>query len=437
MKNIKILLCGHVDLPPPLGGYARRLLNYCSVLSKKGVTFHILLFKKKENIDLMGVPLVIHYILDTPNQKSKIGYIPFFIQSIPKQIIFFLRHPQFVLKMIAKIFTFWSKGCFKLYYVLSSLLYCMKLYNIIKDEKIDIVYPQYAFELSLFPIEVSKMLQKPVIIETFAETIFWKEKTQDTNKAKVYKPFFRYIFNNVDYITGCGNHCLKGAEQYVEKDIPRKAIFSGVDIEKMLIDVDKTKLKKSMGYCGNKIVLFVNRLDWTKGPQYLIKAAPYVIEKVKEVKFVLVGRDAGLRSELDYQVKRQEINKHVIFPGVISDEELKKYYAAADVLVFPSTTDRECEGLSMEEAMISRTPVIAFDIGGISDVIVNNSSGYLVPVGDIHAFEQKIVKILLDDKLRRRLGVEAQRRAIDKFDTKDTANQRYKIFLELICSNKV
>ena len=67
----------------------------------------------------------------------------------------------------------------------------MKLYNIIKKENVDVVCTYYAFDQSFFPIEVSKLLQKPVVIETFAETIFWKNKPEDVNIAEVYKPLFR------------------------------------------------------------------------------------------------------------------------------------------------------------------------------------------------------------------------------------------------------
>ncbi|MHA1665260.1 MAG: glycosyltransferase family 4 protein, partial [Candidatus Njordarchaeales archaeon] len=125
------------------------------------------------------------------------------------------------------------------------MLYIKKIVELVEKEGIDIICTYYAFESSFLAIKAAKFCNKPIVIETFAETIFMKDKPEDTNKAEIYVPLFKYIFNNVNCVIAPSQHCLNGAKQYIKRQkILAKVIISGIDLDRLLINVDKEEQKK-------------------------------------------------------------------------------------------------------------------------------------------------------------------------------------------------
>ncbi|MHA1665261.1 MAG: hypothetical protein ACTSVW_05450 [Candidatus Njordarchaeales archaeon] len=70
-KNFKLLICGDINIPPPMGGLARRIINHSKVLCNMGVDIHLLSVFRKEKIDLSEVPFKIHYLLDVKAKETK------------------------------------------------------------------------------------------------------------------------------------------------------------------------------------------------------------------------------------------------------------------------------------------------------------------------------------------------------------------------------
>jgi glycosyltransferase involved in cell wall biosynthesis len=98
----------------------------------------------------------------------------------------------------------------------------------------------------------------------------------------------------------------------------------------------------------------------------------------------------------------------------VSDEELRATYAGSDVLVLPSIVDArgDTEGLGVVllEAMSYGVPVVASDIGGITDIVEHDTSGLLVPPGDPAALAQALERLARDPALASRLGSAGEQR---------------------------
>lgn len=153
-------------------------------------------------------------------------------------------------------------------------------------------------------------------------------------------------------------------------------------------------------------VLFVGRLVERKGVTHLIDAVRRLPAEL-HARLVVIG-DGPERPALEAQAREAGMGTQVEIRGRVSDAELRGTYAGSDALVLPSILDArgDTEGLGVVllEAMSYGVPVVASDIGGITDIVENESSGLLVPPGDPARLAQALERLARDPALASRLG---------------------------------
>jgi glycosyltransferase involved in cell wall biosynthesis len=153
-------------------------------------------------------------------------------------------------------------------------------------------------------------------------------------------------------------------------------------------------------------ILFVGRLIERKGVAHLIRALG-TVRRTVPARLIIVG-DGPERASLERLAAATEVASHVHFRGRVSDEELRQAYAGADVFVLPSVLDQrqDTEGLGVVllEAMNYAVPVVASNIGGITDIVQHESTGLLVPPGDERALAKALTSLLENPELSRSLG---------------------------------
>jgi glycosyltransferase involved in cell wall biosynthesis len=155
-----------------------------------------------------------------------------------------------------------------------------------------------------------------------------------------------------------------------------------------------------------RVVGNVARLVEQKDQRALIDAAPAVLERFPDVRFVVVG-DGPLRAELE----RRAAGLPFEFTGPRDD--VPELLAGFDVFAFPSRFEGLC--LAVIEAQAAGVPVVATPVGGIVETVVPGETGALVPVGDSAALAEAIVAVLADPAAARGLAAEAQRRVRARF----------------------
>jgi len=99
--------------------------------------------------------------------------------------------------------------------------------------------------------------------------------------------------------------------------------------------------------------------------------------------------------------------------GHVPWSELIKWYRKASIFVMPSYY--ETFGISAMEAMAFGLPVVATRAGGLSEVVEDGVTGFLVPPGDSQAVAEAIIRLLRDQNLRRRMGEAGRKRVLDEF----------------------
>jgi len=161
-----------------------------------------------------------------------------------------------------------------------------------------------------------------------------------------------------------------------------RVIPSGVDVPDVVVEPEEPPH-----------VLYAGRLSPEKGVLELVEAA-------RGLPLVVAG-DGPLRDRVPGAL------------GWVRHDELLRLYERAAVVACPSR--REGFGIACAEAMAHARPVVAADVGGLRDLVVDGETGLLVPAGDVAALRCALDRVLGDRDLRRRLGLAARDRVRDHF----------------------
>ena len=173
---------------------------------------------------------------------------------------------------------------------------------------------------------------------------------------------------------------------------------------------------------NGKIVLFFGRLDPIKGPDKFVMAANETLKTKKDINFVLVGPDEGMKQEL---IKLANNSSKIIFIDAIRDRnKVAEMYQAAEICVLPSY--REGSPLTLFEAMASGLPIAASNADGIKAVLKEGENGLMCDFEDYKKLSINILRLIEDKKLAAK---------ISKNNLKDVKNytwsQIYKKTIEL------
>ena len=201
----------------------------------------------------------------------------------------------------------------------------------------------------------------------------------------------------------------KAAMNFAQQNVPGdyEIIPNGIDLEHFTPDVSPIE-----EYCdGKQNILFVGRLEFRKGLNYLLKAYLEIKPELPNSRLIVVGPGTRLRKRYEKWIKRHDL-KDVIFAGYVSYEDLPRYYKTADVFCAPATS-RESFGIVLLEAMAVGTPIVATNIEGYASVVSDGEEGWLVPPKDSRGLARALISLLTNEALRRQMGDKGKLKAKD------------------------
>jgi glycosyltransferase involved in cell wall biosynthesis len=191
---------------------------------------------------------------------------------------------------------------------------------------------------------------------------------------------------------------LEFIKKYGGSDKQTRIITNGVGKE-FFDTIEDNDFKEKNGIKG-KLVLYLGRLNVTKGPDQFVEIAKIILKNRDDVTFVIRGPDEGMKSKVKELIGDE---KRIILMDPTRDkQEIIKTYQAADVFVMPSF--REGMPLTLMEAYACRLPVVATPVNGIPFELVNGKNGFLVDYGDNEYFANRIERLLDDHELRTRIS---------------------------------
>jgi N-acetyl-alpha-D-glucosaminyl L-malate synthase BshA len=270
----------------------------------------------------------------------------------------------------------------------------------------ELIHAHYAVPQGLLGVLLKKIKKKPLVLTIHGSDIL------GLGNSPVFKPLVKWVLSNSDAVIAVSRFLKERAHELGAEDEKVRVIYAGV--------------QGSKGRGGNargKRVVFIGSLVKQKGADILIKAFKAVEKKHMDAELVIIG-DGKERRRLEKLADELKINAH--FMGYSDD--IGEVLRESTVLVVPSRT--EGFGLVLLEAMRAGVPVVATNVGGITEIVANEQNGLLVEKEDANALAGAIIKVMEDEALRNRLISEGRKTA-EKYSWSRMADEVDILYKEL------
>jgi len=264
-----------------------------------------------------------------------------------------------------------------------------------------------------------------------------------------FKGFIKKFYNSVmlssDLIIAGSNFIFSHInENYSEYLINRKkkflVIFRGINIDyfnsNIIKQVEENKLISSWNITKDKkLILLPGRLTSWKGQEIFIEAINLVNKELNPESFnvVILGSDQGrkiYKKKLIRLVEQHRLSNQIKF--IDSCKNMPLAYKISDLIV-SSSTEPEAFGRVSVEAQSMEKPIIASNIGGSRETIINNKTGFLFEAGKPELLSKKIIEVLqLDKTTLKSLGNEGRKNVIKKFNIEKMCFSTYLEYKKLI-----
>lgn len=283
-----------------------------------------------------------------------------------------------------------------------------KIKEIHKEWRPDLLIYGHLIYLTALPIFwLKNKLPTPTIVTTPAFpgiSWFYGNKVVDTVGYLYSKLVVRRILQLADGIQLMGAWLLADKER-MNIDADKVFVcFRGVDTELFKPENDQGEFRKALGVSeGETLILYVGRLDLVKGVNYLLQAAKEILATYNNIKFLIVG-DGSLRPE--YERLAQPLSSNIIFTGWRKD--IPQLMKMANIFVLPSLSEGAPNVIM--EASASGLPVIATNVGEISQLVADGETGILVKPKDANALVKVIERLIDNPLLAKKMGEAGRRR---------------------------
>ena len=181
---------------------------------------------------------------------------------------------------------------------------------------------------------------------------------------------------------------------------------------------------------NEKIIMCAGRLVYEKGFQYLIDAAPKILNNYHDVKFIIAGK-GGMMDELKAKANYLGISDKVYFTGQLCPQDLYTMYKCADVAVFPSTY--EPFGIVAIEGMYAGTPIVVSDVGGLNEIVEHGVTGMKSYAGNANSLADSILALLFDQQLAYNVAKNGKEKVKNVYNWTIIAQDTHFTYQKAIC----
>jgi glycosyltransferase involved in cell wall biosynthesis len=241
------------------------------------------------------------------------------------------------------------------------------------------------------------------------------------------------ILGRADAVVALSNEIKNELDTVGISDAKVRLIPNGADtsLYRPLSPEEKQRKKRQLKVSHHLIVLFVGRLVYRKGVDVLLKAWKRIAPDHPEMHLYIAGsgflQPDSNEHELKEYVTENHLEKSVTFLGNIRN--VHEFLQVADIFVMPSRQ----EGMPnvLLQAMSSSLPVIATNIGGVTDLVSNDVDGIICPVDDPKALAEKILDLKEDSEFAKTLGENARRSVEEKYSWERNHRGYVKVYLDV------
>lgn len=298
----------------------------------------------------------------------------------------------------------------------------LKMLSVIRREKPDILVVQQEL-MSVMGSIAGWLMRVPAILVkvpyTMSQVSGWVYST-----LRIAAKFSNYMLTQ-------SPQCTK---ELLSIGIPNNKICmipSGASVPGRLSESEKIQLRKDLGLEADDLVLFsAGRLHKQKGHSLLLDVFYQVRASVPNAKLLIAGLGPEEES-LKHKTKQLRLEESVKFLGYRADVD--RLLSVVDVNALPSLS--EGLGIATIQALGMGIPVVAFDVGAVSEGVIHNETGYLLDLGDVNGFAGAIIDLLQNPTKREELGLNAEEHIKEKYSIRKSIEAMEKVFLALLEEN--
>lgn len=275
-----------------------------------------------------------------------------------------------------------------------------RIKEIIKIEKPDIIQA-HSPVLNGFPAYfAAKKFDLPFVYEIRA---FWEDAavdhgtyTENSFKYKITRNLETFLCKKASHIAVL---CEGIKQDLVNRGIDKNKItpvFNGIDPAHLKPAVSDSGLKKEWNLSNKKIIGFVGSFYRYEGLDLLVKAFASISKTQSDAFLLLVG-GGEMKKELEELVNQLGINEKVLMPGRIDHSKIAEVYSIINILCYPRYSMRLTElvtPLKPLEAMAMKKALVASDVGGHKELIINGKNGLLFKAGNLPDLKKKLSDLL-------------------------------------------
>ncbi len=304
-----------------------------------------------------------------------------------------------------------------------------KIIELEKEKRLDLCHV-HDWLSAISGLSVKEALGKPMVF-----TVHSTESVRSGERGiESIRELERLCAEKADMIITVSNYIRQEVMKIGVSEEKIRVIYNGVDSRrfKPASEREKRKVKNKYKLDDCRVVLFLGRLDPSKGLDYLLRALPMVLEEEPETKVVIAGQ-GWLEPMLVTLAKLLGVEEHVVFAGYVPSNELPALYSTAEVFVSPSL----CEpfGITLLEAMACRVAVVSTYTGGIPEFVKPMENGVLVDAHSPDQLAYAITLLLQDEALRHRLAENGRKTVEKDFTWEKTAMKTLKVYEEVLESS--
>ncbi len=286
--------------------------------------------------------------------------------------------------------------------------------------KPDIIHAHYA---SGFGVWGALSGIRPLVISC------WGTDVVTTARAPISGALSRWALSKADQTLATSDFLKEVVENLpVTLQAPPKVIPFGIDIDSLK---SKTQSKGPKERTDKRIrLLFFKLHKEIYGPRELLQAFASIAGRFESATLTMAG-SGPLTDELRQLTKSLGLERRVSFPGFINHQHALSYIAGHDIMVMPSLVE-EGFGVAALEALAVGVPVIASNSGGVSEIVDQNQSGFLVNPANIDELAEAMAKLIADEELRRRFGEHGRARVAERYDWKKNLDDMEAVYNSLL-----
>nr|WP_245405131.1 glycosyltransferase family 4 protein [Algoriphagus sp. AGSA1] len=192
-------------------------------------------------------------------------------------------------------------------------------------------------------------------------------------------------------------------------------IHNGIPYTDFLVPYPKAKSELHIPE-DSLVITMIGRINPGKGQLFFLELAKRLCISNPRLKFVMVG-DAypgyeAIGEQINELITRHKLDDNIVDLGFRKD--IPRVLAATDIFVMPSVLPDSLPTVILE-AMASGCPVVATRSGGASEMVIDNQTGYLIPINDLEQGENALIKLILNPRLRETFGEAGRKRALEHF----------------------